>query len=346
MNQERSTFSGLGKYGIMAEKVAEEVNIPYLYLPGDVRTEIRGMIKTVIAPKLQELHQQGKEALLMSDVISLEKSRLSPDKMRVNEFIMELESAYRRKIESHNLAADLISGLKDGRINKFEFLQEARGLLKTFPEIEATFFAAGNMEKKYVQKCVDDSGIADPELLRLYLTPAIPNFPILYELDLREFLISNGEKRQISKASLIKKYFNGDPIYAESFLNKYLLKMEGTVDTPQKRIEIKNEIDELREYFHERQGEKIYLLIERKLRYMNEVNLLITYDDYFDQVMTIKCCFLHDLFLKIFANDILSANDPFSINQSNLKEKVVEVLSIPDQDLINRIDDYLRIKEK
>jgi len=257
-------------------------NIPYVYLPSEVRQALPEIVDKQIRPRLQEFLRRGKQAQLKQERISFYKDSFDPEKMSLKEFWQAVKRAYLEKINLHKKIALLLARLMflEDKAHIFEQLDK---LLVELEEIEARFFALSSRVKDFISywsETVLDKRVLNKEEKMLFLTPSLTAFP----LQLAQVIQRLRQGDDSAKMRALSFYFNLDPEYLADF-----------VATKGERF------GEVKSNFHPdtQKQKKLYLLLERKIPGAQIVEQLLVLDNYFDKFLEMRFCFLHDLFARV-----------------------------------------------
>ena len=330
-----------GRLGVDLPVLVEKINIPYDYLSGFVRSDIPEIINRCVRPNLQNLVREGKEPKLMVESIVAEKERMSPDKMSVREYLYETIQINKEKINCQDYIANLIKAFLYKKIDETDFIASAMTVLRINDRIEATFFASGSFVKQYATKCIEDlSPFTTDENMDLFLTTGIPSGYVLYDLDLMECLALEGEDQQIKLDILRRRYFNNDELYLNKIFKQAQERTKRLFNTQKKRSEELELIVESRNVLVSRWVRKVNLLSDSKIKSAEYLDELLLLDNCFDKIFERKCCFLHDLFLKICLVDILNDRKPLELTIQNIDEKIKDALFINNEELSKLVEQY------
>ncbi|MBI2310450.1 hypothetical protein HYU90_01310 [Candidatus Collierbacteria bacterium] len=332
----------LGKLGSRVEKWVETINIPYLYLPDFLRKDMPNVVRTYIQPIMQDMSRAGKLPLLMTEQIRSEKERLSPDKVSVGDYLSENLRMYEEKVNLHFDIQQLILAWRSGAITDIDLVRQGIGLLDVASGVEPWHFAIGGLAKKYIEKYMSLMPQDLPEDdFDLVMVTGIPCAYVTFEMDLREYLISGETEKQTLRPGLMKRYFNDDPLYFDMVVDRMSRALGGYVNDKIQRKEIRREIDDVRDAFRSRWVRKVNLLVERKVRFAEELDRLMVMDSCFDKYLEYKALFLHDLFLKMAILDLARKRKVFDLSPINLEERMKETLFLTDEEFKTIVAKYL-----
>lgn len=338
----RTNGLDLGKLGSRVEEWIEIINIPYLYLPDFLRRDMPKVVRAYIQPIMQDMSRAGKLPLLMTEQIRSEKERLSPEKVSVEDYLGENHRMYEEKVNLHFDIQQLILSWQSGTTTDIDFVKRGMGLLKVASRVEPWHFAIGGLAKKYIEKYMSLMPQDLPEDdFDLVMVTGIPCAYVTFELDLREYLISNETEKRALIPGLMKRYFNDDRLYFDVVVDRMSHALSGYVNDKTQRKEIRREIDDTRDAFRSRWIRKVNLLVERKVRFAEELDSLMVMDSCFDKYLEYKALFLHDLFLKMAILDLARKRKVFDLSPINLEERMKEILFLSDEELKMIVAKYL-----
>lgn len=345
MNKEFITPCTLdfGKLGNQAKGLSEQINFPYVYLPNFLREDMSSVAKRYVQPLLQDLSRAGKQPVLMKEQVAEEKERLSPDRLTIRDYIFQCKRAYEGRLNLYYQISLLMGEYMDGKLSDIQLVTEGWELLRRQSEIDPTMFALAALARVYMEKYIGmiPTRFLSEEELDLIVTTAVPPAYVSFELDMREYLASSDDEKQVLKPGLIKRYFNGEELYFTRKVVEMEQKTEQSLSSPEKKQEILDKIHDVRDAFKSRWVRKVDLLAERKIPYAAELDEIMMMDNCFDKYLRFKSLFLHDLFLRIAIMDIVSHRRVLELTPENLSAKVREALFISDEDLGERIRKYV-----
>lgn len=282
----------LNKWSQNILEVVDNTNIPYDYLPPNIRRNIPEIIKKVIIPNLQTKLRSSERTSIMQDEISRYKEIYRPEKTSVAEYISQYKKITNKKIALQKEMASIITtALNTNFLDK----TQADKILTESDLLEPKYFAISSQAKVYTDFCQEKifSSLGkqlSEEEKWLLITPSQIACYLQKELDVSEYF---SENHNITKSTLENRYFNSDPYVAEEYLenNKKRYSDRSLVEIAEARID------------HEIQtNRKIYFLLEKKIPLAKELDDISVMDHCFDKYLESKLCFLHDLFLKILLN--------------------------------------------
>jgi hypothetical protein len=352
MNKEldlnRPFILDFGTLGSETERLVERINIPYTYLPSFLRQDMPGVVKDYIQPLLHDLIRAGKKPALMGEEIAREKERFSPEKLSIRTFLSLSKRIRQERLNLHYRISLLMNAYHEGRLDNRSLVEEGLVLMRKSFEIEPSAIALAALAKTYVEKymtMMPKEGLSDEEL-DLLLTMAIPSAYVSFELDMREYLASDQEKRRKLKPRLIKRYFNDEELYFARRVAEMEEALEPLLNDPKKRQQILDDISDIRGMFKSRWVRKVNLLTERKIPYAAEIDEVMMIDNCFDHYLACKTPFLHDIFLKMAMMDIASGRKVLNLTPENLGEKIRGVLFVDNDEFERKMEEYLGESQK
>jgi radical SAM protein with 4Fe4S-binding SPASM domain len=285
----------LGKFGENARQLLLDSNIPYQYLPKDLRVQIPQISTNIIIPRLQQALRQGRKSEILENKIEEERDRLDPEKMSLENFVESLKDIYITKINIQKEIAYLLS-LEEDEEKTSSRLED---LIEQSREIEPVFFAVSSRIKDFIKHWEDTvlkPRVKEANERNRFLTPSIR--PYHFWLDQIE---------NISPQEKVRLFTNLDPIQ-----------------------EIKLPIGEKRETqpqpSFKPDPEKIYQLLERKVPNSELIDQLLIIDNVIEKFIEARTCFLHDLFATIYIQRRRESKPPFPSSQNELEEEIESAL--------------------
>ena len=328
----------IDRFGSNVEQVVTGINIPYSYLPVELREEIRWVVYEVVVPNLQNLLREGQLGNVLAEQIRVERQVFQPELVSPAEYLRITRQTYVEKIALQVKMADLINDLTVGNLDNIEFKRKAFHLLAHSSKIEARYFALGSQVKQYVDYCIEKMDLGNRSCLSdedidLLTSPGLPSFFLVFEMDIAEYFMADETEKVPIFLKLVKKYFNNDDYFAHRTLEDLAQRFGRLGDADRKKI------DDTRDKLKARWIRKVYLLLERKIPFAEELDEILVYDNCFDKYLESKLCFIHDLFFKICLIDISGGRRPLSIDALNIRERVKEALFTSDDRLLkNSLD--------
>jgi hypothetical protein len=317
----------LGVRECQLEKLVENINIPYNYLNEEIRSNLGELVEKVIKPNLQNALRSNQRPKIFTQQIENVLKTVTPEKLSIDSFLNNLKKIY---IEKINLQYTISKFLEKVLSNKDILIKQKNSVIIKGTElnnkslrIEPLYFGYSSRIKDFVDYCdknfFENSSLTQEEHLML-LTPSQPSHFIRKNNDFLRYKISDKKERKIIENKLIKIYFNNDPLYFKKYLDK--LKKEGFVFITDEgeRSKIKENLQKEEEYFNLYHNKKLYFLLERHIKYAEEVDELLIIDQCFDKYLEDKLCFLHDLFLKIYLKKWIEGDLNFELNYENIEE--------------------------
>lgn len=332
----------MGRLGSGIVDLIEQINIPYLYLPPEIRSRMTDIVRKVILPNLQDATRKGVEPATLKEAISAEKEKMNPDQMGMQEYIELVKRVNIDKINLQNEIAALNFSFLGGEVSEDDFISIGVSLLQRSARIEPVFFASSAQAKKFVAYCmerisIDADGRFSEEELDLLTLPGMPAFYIAFDLDIREWLASTGKDKDRLENKLRRRYYNDDPTFSQSQLNILKTKYFSPRNASERK-EVLVQITDIRDYLRSRWVRKVNLLSERKVRFSEYLDQLYLFDDIFDKYFESKLCFLHDLFLKIILVDLAEGKKDHDFSTMEVVESGVRrALFMSDQELFDKL---------
>lgn len=298
-------------------EVVDNTNIPYDYLPSNVRENISEIIKSIILPNLQTKLRSTENTSIMQEKISKYKEIYHPQKTPPSEFISQYKEITNKKISLQKEMALLIANaIETHSLDK----TQAEKILHESDLLEPRYFAISSQAKVYTDYCQEKIFSSFGKLLSeeekwLIITPSQTACYIQKELDLSEYFSGN---HGITESTIEDRYFNSDPYLTEKYLNKHKAKYSGRSldDITEARMDQKIQTNR-----------KIYFLLERKIPLAKELDDISVMDHCFDKYLESKQCFLHDLFLKILLTQQDLSSFIFPEDLETLTSLIIETIN-------------------
>jgi len=332
-----------GKLGDQAKELSERINFPYVYLPDFLREDMLGVARRYVQPLLQDLSRAGKQPVLMKEQIAAEKERFSPDKLSARDYIFQCKRVYEARLNLYYQISLLMSSYWNAELGDADLVTEGLALLRKQPEIEPSIFALAALARRYIEKYMEmipKEGLSEEEI-DLLTVMAIPSTFVSFELDMREYLASSEDEKQQLKPSLMKRYFNDEELYFVRKVTKMEKSLGQLLSDPEKRQQMLDKINDVRDMFKSRWVRKVNLLTERKIPYAAELDEIMMIDNCFDKYLWYKAIFLHDLFLKMAMLDVVSKRKVLDLTVENQEGRIKEILFLDNEEFERKMEKYL-----
>lgn len=328
----------LGIGGSNIEAIAARVNIPYLYLPEKQRRELNTIVEQYLVPNLRDKLRMGKDAGLFTEKIKSLRNELDPSVISISDFWRQMKSVDSERITLHSQIAQFLNRVVRGDVpDEEKILAQGRSLYQNMLQVEPSHMAFSSKIKDFLNFYEDNTlpGYSlTPEEQLLALTPSAMHYYVRLYLDLIKYRLSIDTPEEIiEKKRLTKLHFNDDPCQFAAY-SATREELEKAVSDEDEREKLQEYITSTEEHFRNLRNDKLYLLIERKIPDLREVDNLLIMDNCLQGYFDSKKCFIHDIFLKMYLVAKKKGLD-FQDMITNIKDCAKETIFFPDEALLN-----------
>lgn len=281
-----------GWLGDKNEFLVESINIPYQYLTPQQRANIPEYYANIVKPNIQDALRNNQDIGQVLQECKRYQEIYIPKVTSFIDYKTFIKQSYSEKINWQYQISQLLDSVSQNGFDK-PSIDQALLLLFQAEIIESKFFAASLQMKPYAEHFlarIEANKFINTADLILIQSPVQPSAYMLKDIDI-QLLASDALDTEETK-KIQQKYFNNDPYYlAKAYSNNSLDKIEIN--------KLKIEKNRIMQEAQKRWVDKTYLITERQMRGVADLDFLLMMDNCFDKYLENKLCFLHDIFLKI-----------------------------------------------